>query len=98
MKRIPALSKAGVLLAVGLTTVLSAWVGYDQKSQATLADIVTPQARAVVERYEDRTARIAGLTTESTELAGLLRDLFHAFQKPLRNSVLILSTSAQILA
>ena len=101
MKRIPALSKAGVLLAVGLTTVLSAWVGYDQKSQATLADIVTPQARAVVERYEDRTARIAALTTESTELAGLLREAAKAGDErgaaDLRHRVELLGIDKKVL-
>ena len=74
LKRIPALSKAGVLVAVALTTALSAWIGYDQKTQARIGDIATLQARAVVEAYADRLERLGTLAAEGAGLAVRVRE------------------------
>ncbi|WP_459822096.1 SulP family inorganic anion transporter [Desulfomicrobium salsuginis] len=67
LKRVPALSKAGVLVAVVIATLVSALVGYDKKSGAVLEDIVTPQARGLVAEYEATSGRMK-------EVAALIAD------------------------
>ncbi len=69
MKRIPLLAKSGVLVAVIITTLVSAWTGYEQKSSAVLTDIVNPRAREIVASFEDVETRMLGQKTTLTSLA-----------------------------
>jgi SulP family sulfate permease len=69
MKKIPLLSRSGVLVAVLISTLVSAWIGYEQKGSAVLTDIVSPMVRERVVAYEDVESRIREHQTALTELA-----------------------------
>lgn len=68
LKRIPALSKAGVLLAVVLTTLVSLVAGYGRHDNRPVTDIATPQARELVEGL----ARNHELVVRSAEVTATL--------------------------
>jgi SulP family sulfate permease len=73
LKRIPALSKAGVLAAVVIATLVSALVGYDQKSSAVLDDIVTPRARSLVAEYEATSDRMRLVAADIADISARQR-------------------------
>jgi len=73
IKRIPMLSKASVLVAVVIATLVSAVVGYDQRGTAELSEIATPQAREMVTRYEENTARMGRVAADIASLAARQR-------------------------
>ena len=73
IKRIPMLSKASVLVAVVIATLVSAFVGYDQRGTAELSEIATPQAREMVTRYEESTARMGQVAADIASLAARQR-------------------------
>jgi len=73
MKRISALSKASVLIAVAVTTLLSFIIGFEHKSSGLTSDIVTPAARKLVADYDDTATRIGELSAAATSLSGQLR-------------------------
>lgn len=73
IKRIPALSKASVLVAVVITIVVSAAIGYDQRGTAVLDDLATPQARELVAQYEENLRRMEHLGGEVAELSARQR-------------------------
>lgn len=73
IKRIPMLSKASVLAAVVIATLVSAFVGYDQRGTAELSEIATPQAREMVTRYEESTARMGQVAADIASLAARQR-------------------------
>jgi len=68
-KKVPFLSKAGVLVAVALATLLSTTIGYDQRGSARLLDIATPQARDMVAQYEQSLQYMNSLSVRITELS-----------------------------
>ena len=74
LKRIPALSKAGVLVAVAIATLVSFLVGYDKKGTAVTEDIVTPPARELVIRYEENSARMKQVAADIAELTARQRE------------------------
>jgi len=69
MKKIPLLAKGSVLIAVVLTTLLSAATGYEKKGTASLDNIATPEAREMVLRYDEQIQRMAELSSTITQLA-----------------------------
>lgn len=69
LKRIPALSRAGVLLAVGLATLVSATIGYDLRGSARVDDIATSQARDMVTQYEQSLSYMDSLSVRIAELS-----------------------------
>jgi len=73
IKRIPALSKSSVLVAVAIAITVSAAIGYDQKGTAKPEDIASPQAREIVIQYEDNLLRMEGLAAQAAELAARQR-------------------------
>ncbi len=73
IKRIPALSRASVLVAVAITIAVSAAIGYDQRGTAGLEDIASPQAREIVIQYEDNLRRMNDLALQAAELAARQR-------------------------
>jgi SulP family sulfate permease len=73
LKRIPALSKAGVLVAVAIATLVSFLVGYDQKGMAPLEDIATPQAREMVIRFEENETLMKRVAADIAELTARQR-------------------------
>jgi SulP family sulfate permease len=73
IKRIPALSKASVLVAVVITILVSAAVGYDQRGTAVLDDLATPRARELVVQYEESLRRMEHLGGEVTDLSARQR-------------------------
>ncbi|GAB1410661.1 hypothetical protein MASR1M90_18150 [Desulfovibrionales bacterium] len=68
LKKIPLFSKVSVLAAVAIATLVSALIGYDQRDEASRADIATPYAYDLVGQFEDCQARI---NTVAEELAAL---------------------------
>jgi len=72
-KRVPVLSKSGVLLAVALATLLSATIGYDQRGSARISDIGTSQARDLVAQYEQSLQYMDSLSIRITELSARQR-------------------------
>jgi SulP family sulfate permease len=73
IKRVPALSKASVLVAVVITIMVSAAIGYDQRGTAVLEDIATPQARELVVQYEENLRRMEQLGAEVAVLSARQR-------------------------
>jgi SulP family sulfate permease len=73
MKRIPALSKASVLVAVVITTLASAVIGYDQRGTAVPTDIATPQARVLVTQYEENQRRMEQVAADIARISARQR-------------------------
>lgn len=73
IKKIPALAKAGVLVAVVITIAVSAAIGYDQRGTAKPEDIVSPQAREIVLQHEDNLRRMEELAVHAAELSARQR-------------------------
>ncbi|KJR97167.1 MAG: DNA repair protein [Desulfobulbaceae bacterium BRH_c16a] len=73
MKKISLLSKASVLVAVVVTTLLSFLIGFEHTSSGKPDDIVTPAAREMVIKYENTASRIGELNAAATNLSGQLR-------------------------
>jgi SulP family sulfate permease len=75
LKKIPALSKLSVLIAVVITILVSVIVGYDQKSKAEPAQIMHEESRALVEDYINASSQINDMVVEVTERSSELRAL-----------------------
>ncbi len=73
LKKVKALSKPSVLIAVIVTTLVSYAVGFEHKSKGTPADIATPAARELVASYAESDQRIKELMAAATEKSGALR-------------------------
>jgi SulP family sulfate permease len=73
IKKIPLFSKASVLVAVVIATLLSALVGYDQRGTATVEDIASVQARELVTWYGENQARMGGIAAEIMDLSARQR-------------------------
>ena len=73
LKKIPALAKPGVLIAVAVTTLVSYGSGYERKATTTSEAIATPAVRQFVTNYQKTLARISELRGEITAFGGSLR-------------------------
>lgn len=73
LKKIPALAKASVLIAVIVTTALSYFVGYEQKISASPSAIVTPAASELVGVFDDASQKILARSADLTKLSTQLR-------------------------
>jgi sulfate permease, SulP family len=69
IKKIPPLSKASILVAVTIATLVSAMTGYEWKEKAYVTDIASPQARTLVTSYEDIQRRMRAVAGEITALS-----------------------------
>jgi SulP family sulfate permease len=73
IKKIPALSKASVLVAVVIATLVSGLIGYDQRGTAELSDIETPEARELVAQYQESLQRRGLVAADIATLSSLQR-------------------------
>lgn len=73
LKKIPALSKLSVLIAVVVTIVASAALDFEHKTKGKPEHITDPAAQELVAAYAAADARIGALNTEATALSGQLR-------------------------
>jgi len=73
LKKIPALSKLSVLIAVVVTIVASALLGFEHKTNAAAEHIADPTAQELVSAYAGTDKRIKEMSAEATALAGQVR-------------------------
>jgi len=73
LKKIPALSKLSVLIAVVVTIIVSAALSFEHKTKGAPEHIADPTAREVVASYAAADKRILSLGVEATALAGQMR-------------------------
>jgi len=73
LKKIPALSKLSVLVAVVVTIVVSAAFGFEHKTKVQPEHIADPVAQEVIVAYAATDKRILAMGIEVTVLAGQMR-------------------------
>ena len=69
LKKIPALSKLSVLIAVVVTIVVSAVAGFEHKNKVKPEMIADPAARGLIEAYAAADAQILELSAQVTEMS-----------------------------
>lgn len=74
LKKVPALSKLSVLIAVVVTILTSALLGFEHKTKASLADIQDPAARELLASYDQNSQRIKALGSSITGLSKQKRE------------------------
>lgn len=75
LKRVPAVARLNVLIAVAVTILVSAWSGYERLERAGVAQIADTEVRERVMRYSDAAQRIKVLEARALEQAAQLRKL-----------------------
>ncbi len=75
LKKIPALSKLSVLIAVVVTIVVSASLGFEHKTKGLPEHIADPTARELVSSYALTSKQIDEMTANATTLSSQLRQL-----------------------
>jgi sulfate permease, SulP family len=75
LKRIPAVAKLNVLIAVVLTVVVSATLGYERNALASIDQIVDIEVRERARRYAETSASIRQAETRAAEQAARLRSM-----------------------
>ena len=75
LKKIPALSKLSVLIAVVITIIVSVIFDYDEKSKAAPVQIMHEESRELVENYINGASKINKMVVEVTEKSAQLRAL-----------------------
>lgn len=75
LKRIPAVSKLNVLIAVAVTTAVSAWIGYERNERVAPERIADMEVRERLLRYIAAAERIRALQARAAEQAAQLRRL-----------------------
>ncbi len=73
LKKIPALSKLSVLIAVVVTILVSAAMSFEHKTKASPDHIADPAARELIASYADIDKKILALGVESTALSAQMR-------------------------
>ena len=73
VKKIRFLSKSGVLVVVGVTTLISMLIGFENKATGQINDVATPVAREIVEKQDASLRRIEALNNRITALGAELR-------------------------
>lgn len=73
LKRVPRLAKLNVLIAVAVTTVVSAWVGFERNERVPFDRIADAEVRARLERFAAAAERIRALEARAAEQAAQLR-------------------------
>ncbi|NLX19047.1 MAG: STAS domain-containing protein, partial [Desulfobulbus sp.] len=73
VKRVTFLAKSGVLVVVALTTCISYLVGFEHKETGRLSEVMTPEARELVEEYGTTAQRIESMSSRIAELSVQLR-------------------------
>ena len=75
LKKIPALAKLSVLIAVVITIIVSLIFDYDSKSKATVAQIKHAESRTLIENYIFAASEINNIVFEVTEKTSQLREI-----------------------
>ena len=75
LKKIKVLSKPSVLIAVVITTIVSAAVGFSHKSKGAPDTIADPAARELVASYADTQMRANAIKSDTTAKSAQLRAL-----------------------
>ncbi len=75
LKKIPALSKLSVLIAVVVTIVVSASLGFEHKTKAMPEHIADPTARELVASYAATSKQVETMTANVTNMSSQLRHL-----------------------
>lgn len=75
LKRIGPISKLSVLIAVAVTIVVSALIGYEQKAQARIDQVTDAPLREALLAYDQADRRIRELNAQAAEQAARLRAL-----------------------
>ncbi|MGF1548552.1 MAG: SulP family inorganic anion transporter [Thiotrichales bacterium] len=73
LKKIPALSKLSVLVAVVVTIVVSALIGFEHTTRGTPEHVADPAAKAMISAHLETHQRILDLGVEVTTLSADLR-------------------------
>jgi len=73
LKKIPALSKLSVLIAVVVTILVSAVVNFEHKTKGAPEHIADPVARELVETYAETDKNVLRLGVEATALSAQVR-------------------------
>lgn len=73
VKKIRFLSKSGVLVVVGVTTLTSMLIGFENKTTGQIIDVATPVAREIVEKHDASLRRMDAVNNRITTLAAELR-------------------------
>ena len=81
LKKIPALSKPSVLIAVVITTLLSYAAGFEHKSKGQPEQIADPEIQALVMAYIQTDAQIASLNKLIAAKSGQLRQAAKAHEE-----------------
>lgn len=74
LKKVPALSKLSVLIAVVVTILASALLGFEHKTKVSLADVQDPAARELLASYDQNSQRIKALGNSITGLSKQKRE------------------------
>jgi SulP family sulfate permease len=75
LKRIPAVSRLNVLIAVVVTIAVSVLVGYERNERATIDRIADAEVRERIQRYAATAERVKALEARAAEQATQLRRL-----------------------
>ncbi len=73
IKKISILAKPGILIVMAITTLLSAWVGFEHNEACKIVEIATPEARGLVSTYSGVAQQIGELSANAATLSGQLR-------------------------
>ena len=75
LKRIGPISKLSVLIAVAVTIAVSALIGFGQKTQVRIDQVIDTPLREALLAYDQTNQRIRALNAQATEQAARLRAL-----------------------
>ncbi|MFY9315231.1 MAG: SulP family inorganic anion transporter [Burkholderiales bacterium] len=75
LKRIPAVAKLDVLIAVVVTIAVSAAIGYERNARATIDQIADSEVRERARRYAETAAHIEQAQTRAAQQAAQLRGM-----------------------
>ncbi len=73
VKKVRFLSKSGVLVVVGVTTLTSMLIGFENKTTGQINEVATPVAREIIEKHDASLRRMEALNNRITTLAAELR-------------------------
>ena len=73
VKKVLFLSKSGVLVVVGVTTLTSMLIGFENKTTGQINEVATPVAREIIEKHDASLRRMEALNNRITTLAAELR-------------------------
>jgi sulfate permease, SulP family len=73
MRKIPILAKPGILIVMVITTLLSAFLGYELNATSKISQIAHQPTREMVHTYSEASLRVATLNSNATNLSGELR-------------------------